>query len=221
MRRAALSWGLLVNASAVIASCSGQVSTDGAAGHAGADAGSLPSGGSAGTGVNGGGGVYVPMAQGNLTLNVQYEDLDLCPVTDKTYVVGAPEGPSSMTPGIRLIDGEGGAKISCAVNGTGPYTFSGTIQATTPELDSVTFTISDGVVNADGLTGSASLSVTTTDLVGSYSSGFRACPIRVVDDQIKRGSIWATFSCDLIWPSAIGVCTVGESAFVFENCDGT
>jgi hypothetical protein len=170
------------------------------------------------------GGAYVPMPQGDLTLSVQTtaEDTDstLCPVHGKTYVIGAPQGPSSETPGIRLIDGENGAKISCSVKGAGPYSFSGTIQATSSELDEVTLTITDGVVDADKLTGSASISVFTTDLRQTYDSQVKACPITVVGGQIKRGSIWATFSCPSIYPSNLGVCIIGPSAFVLENCDG-
>ena len=89
--------------------------------------------------------------RGNLTLSIQKPTTGSgnCPVPGKTYVLGNPKGPSPASPGDRLVDGEGGADIACSVHGSGPYNFSGSIQALSTESDRVTFTLSNGAYHND------------------------------------------------------------------------
>jgi hypothetical protein len=212
---------LLVSAGTAFVGCSGHnVSPDGAAGsHVSPEgaAGSQAGGGAGGAGA-------LRPAQGNLTLSVQ-KSADVssnCPTPGKSYVVGAPKGPSSVSPGDRLIDGENGASIECSVLGSGPYTFSGTLRGTSSEADTVQVTITNGVIDADGRNGSATISVLTPDLAGTFSSAEGGCAVSVVNQQIKPGSIWAMFSCPSITAAPSGQCAIGAtSTFVFENCSGS
>ena len=212
MRGASALGILFVSAAAGLCACSGRYETTGPAdGHSSGGAGA-DNGGSAGA--------EARRAQGNLRLNVHYADPALCPVTGKTYVVGDPQGPSSVAPGDRLIDGEHGATIKCSVRGRGPFEFSASIEAASSESDQVSLTFSQGLIDANGQTGSATLRVLTPQLGTAFTSAARGCALHVVNSQIKPGSIWATFSCDAVYPFNLGVCSIGAvSAFALENCD--
>jgi hypothetical protein len=163
--------------------------------------------------------------QGNLTLSVQkpVSGALTCPVPGKTYVVGNPDGPNSSMAGDRLIDGENGATIKCSVKGSGPFNFSATIKARSSESDMVTLTITNGVINADKLTGTASVGVYTPQLAGTFTSTEGGCTAGVVAGNVKPGSLWATISCPIInYPSTGQACSVGTTTtFVLENCDGS
>ena len=207
MNRELLCSVVVVSVAAVSMACSSDgVAPGGAAGSAG--------GGSAG-------GAHIP-GQANLTLMVQPANQGSCPVPGKTYVLGDPKGPNSVMPGDRLIDGQRGATITCSVLGSGPYSFSGSIRGTSSEGDQVTLTLSDGVVNADKQTGSATLSVHTPQLAGSFVSAAGSCTVSVIGDNVKPGSLWATVNCPSIADASSGkACSVGPSStFVLENCDG-
>ncbi len=163
-------------------------------------------------------------ARGNLTLIVQPTTTPAksCPVSGKTYVVGNPSGPNSGSPGDRLVDGMGGAKITCSVTGSGPYTVYASIRGQSSENEVVMLTIANGVVNADKQTGSAAIAVYTPQLAGTF--GANECTLSVVDQNVKPGALWATVSCPTISdPSLPGsACSVGPTTtFVLENCDGS
>ncbi|HEY5374580.1 MAG TPA: hypothetical protein VIK01_12910 [Polyangiaceae bacterium] len=159
-----------------------------------------------------------------------------CPEPGNVYPVGKlvndpsdPTGmrkkalaPSGTDPGESVVDGEGGAKISCSVRGKGPFTFSGSLQATSADeaKDLISITFSNGVVNDDKTTGTVSVQVFTTQLAGQFASGSTPCTVSVINQQIKGGSIWANFSCPSLTQPPSGVCS-SASTFVFENCDGS
>lgn len=188
-------------------------------------------GGSPGDGTGGSGATAAAagalLAEGNLTLMVQpptSTSAGNCPVPGRTYVIGNPKGPDRSSPGDRLTDGENGAKIKCSVTGSGPFAVSATIQGTTQETpaDRVSLIIKDGVIDADTQTGTASVSVFTPQLAGTFSGG--DCTLSVINQNIKAGSLWASVTCPAISdPSAPGqACSVGQlSTFVIENCDGS
>ena len=159
--------------------------------------------------------------QGNLTLSVQPGMS--CPVNGKVYQVGNPKPPDTITPGDSLIDGENGASIKCSVRGSGPYTFSGTIQARSKENDRVTLTITNGVVNADKLTGTATIAINAPQLSNTYTSETGSCAVTVINGNVKPGSMWATVKCDKVLEPSTGTsCAVGtDTTFVLENCDGS
>ena len=168
-------------------------------------------------------------AQGNVTVSIQKPTSGAlnCPVPGKTYAVGNPKGPSPTNYGDRLIDGEHGATIKCSVTGSGPFSFSGTIKGSTAQSDQVTVTLTNGVINADKLTGTATVAVYTNDLAGSFVSMAGACTVNVVPPNVKPGSIWATLECPLVSNLTTGQgCSVGPvgatiTAFVLENCEGS
>ena len=145
-----------------------------------------------------------------------------CGVT-QTYQVGDPTPPNTITHGDSVIDGDKGASVACSVRGKGPFTFSGSVHAAA--LDSnknpITVTFTDGQVGADMLNGTATVSVFTPQLAGTFNSEPGACKISVLHGQIKPGSIWATFSCPGISAPPALLCAISESVIVFENCDGS
>ena len=165
-------------------------------------------------------------AQGNLTLSItRAAGNTSCPVPGQTYGIGNPKPPTLIPQsyGDRLIDGDNGSSIKCSVKGSGPFTFSGTIKATTPQSDKVTLTITNGVINADKATGTATIAVSTPQLGGTFTSADGACVINVVNSQVKAGSVWAGATCATVTdPSTTNVCAVAATTnFVLENCEGT
>ena len=162
-----------------------------------------------------------------------------CPVPGTVYPVGKlktdpsdPTGkrkivqaPSDTDSGQSVVDGENNTKISCSVRGNGPFTFSGTLYATAYDeaMDPIKVTLSNGVVNADKVTGTVDVQVFTPQLAATFSSGSMPCTLKVF--FVKGGSIWGDFSCPSLTSPPSGVCTSGvapsKSTFVFENCDGS
>ena len=166
--------------------------------------------------------------QGNMTLSIGDPTGAKCPASAKTYQVGNPNPPTvTSTPpsaGDRLIDGDHSASISCSVHGSGPYTFSGTIKALSKESDKVALTITNGSIGADKVSGTATIAVNTPQLSGnSFVSAPGACTVKVISQNVKPGSIWASVTCPTVTLSSTGQsCAVGDSTnFVLENCDGS
>jgi hypothetical protein len=166
-------------------------------------------------------------AQGNLTLSIQPPvGPGNCPVPGITYEIGNPKGPNTISPGDRLIDGEHAATIKCAVNGSSTFTFSGTVKGITNTTPSskVAFQLTNGVINTDKMTGTATVAVNTNDLAANFTSPAGGCTVGVVGDNVKAGSLWATVTCPTITdPTAPGrACSVGSiTTFVLENCEGS
>ena len=165
-------------------------------------------------------------AEGGATLSIQSPSSGVsgtsCPVPGRTYEIGNP-APTQSGPGESAIDGDKGASVKCSVKGNGPFTFSGTLNARNNEDKTpVSITFVDGQVGADKNSGTVSVIVSTLDLSSPFSSAAGACTVNVINQQIKPGSIWATFSCPSITTPPSGRCTIGgNSVFVFENCEGT
>ena len=172
-----------------------------------------------------------PPAQGAVTLYlgapVVHVDQMTCPTT-QTYQVGATDSktkavlaPTASDPGQSVISGENGSTISCSVTGGGGnFKFSGALRAVTPLGDLVSVSFDKGVVGPD-FTGTADVTVYTPQLSANFVSTM-PCAITVQNQQIKGGSIWATFSCGQIAAPPSGLCGVNSSsAIVFENCSGS
>ncbi|MEO6598241.1 MAG: hypothetical protein ABIQ16_00100 [Polyangiaceae bacterium] len=166
----------------------------------------------------------VPLpAQGAISLSVRLPTSvngSTCPDSGTTYYVGDALTP----PNAVLVDGDKGAHISCSVKGSGGgIAFSGSLAANTTQGDPypITVTFSDGVVDASG-NGTASIGVYTPKLSATYTST-AACTVKVLGSplQVKPGSIWASFSCPSITAPPAGLCEVGPSVVVFQNCDGS
>jgi hypothetical protein len=207
-------WGLLSCA------CSGSAtSTENAAG---GSSGAAAVAGNAGTTMAGAGALP---AQGAINLQIGGPSTT-CPEPGMVYPVGKP-APSDTNPGQSVIDGESGTTITCSVRGTGPYTFSGSIHATSGDAqrDPISVTFSGGTINADRKTGSVSVGVFTPQLDGNFTSGSTPCTVMVINQQVKGGSIWADFSCPSLTQPPSGECSSGVapsvSTLVLENCAGS
>ena len=155
--------------------------------------------------------------QAGISISIQQQTG--CPVPGKTYEIGNPTPPSTLVFGDSAIDGNKGYKIKCAVRGTGPFTFSGSINGLSIDSEHVPLTVdfAGGQVGADK-SGTATVTVLTRDLGSAgFSSDAGACAIHAID--IKPGSMWATFSCPQVKGDLGKVCAVGTtSVIVFENC---
>ena len=168
-----MAWGLLLCA------CSGSTTSTETA--AGGSSGASAAAGSAGTTMAGAGALP---AQAAISLQIGGPS-STCPVPGMVYPVGT-RAPSDIDPGQSVIDGESGTAISCSVRGTGPYTFSGSLHATSSDKneDPITVTFSGGTVNADKTTGnSVSVSVFTPQLDGTFASASTPCTVTVIDQQ--------------------------------------
>jgi hypothetical protein len=170
----------------------------------------------------------VPLpAQGAITLSVRLPTSTVngtCPDSGTTYYVGAPNAPTTGSPGNSLVDGDKGAHIGCSVKASGGgFAFSGSLAASTTQGAPfpITVTFSNGVVDASG-NGTADIGVYTPKLSATYTST-AACTVKVLGSplQVKGGSIWASFSCPSITYPPMNLCEVGSSVVVFENCDGS
>jgi hypothetical protein len=183
---------------------------------------SAGAGGASGTGFAGNGGALPLPNQGSVTLTVARSlnpsNGQACPVPGQTYPAGQP-APTNLDPGGALVDGEDGAQVTCSVHGAGPFTFSGSLQATTTDgaSDPVHVAFTQGSIGAD-LTGTADVSVYTPQLAGNFSGV--SCQVQVIGSQIKAGSMWASFSCPSLVEPPSSQCAA-SGVFVFENCDGS
>jgi hypothetical protein len=174
----------------------------------------------------------VPLpAQGAVTLSIEQPVPSVnqmsCPVV-QTYQVAALDpktkliqAPSNSDPGQSVISGEGGASVTCSVKGgkTG-FAFSGSLHAATPQGDLISVAFTNGTIGSDLMTGSADVSVYTPQLSATFSSA-TSCTITILEGQIKGGAMWASFDCPQIQSPPSGLCGIGSSTIVFQNCAGS
>ena len=172
-----------------------------------------------------------PPAQGAFWTTVQSESPPLagksCPVTTLTYDVPTvdpmlipPETLDQDTYLHKLIDGQDGSTVRCAVTGGSTFTFSGRISLGGRALD-----ISDGTLGADSK-GTARITVTKSDQPGfshSLSSTSANCVVnaaKAADNnfQVRKGSMWASFNCSDVEAAPADACKA-SGFFVLENCD--
>lgn len=142
-----------------------------------------------------------------------------CPVPALTKTVpdvdpnNLMEGPTTSDPGVRVIDGESGSKISCTVKGNGTFSIAANIA-----YGGLTFRILDGTVTAGG-TGTASVSVYTPETFAIASTSANPCSLDVTTPplQVQSGSMWATFRCPALETSPSTACSA-SGVLVLENC---
>jgi len=133
------------------------------------------------------------------------------------YQIGAPQAPSQTDPGASVVSGDGGSQISCTVKGQGPFSFSGSLHATTGQGDPISISFANGTIGAD-YTGTADVGVYSPELSGIFASV--ACTMTVENEQVKPGALWAAFQCPAITSPPSGLCAV-QGVVVFENCEGS
>ena len=140
-----------------------------------------------------------------------------CSIQGHSAQIGNPP-PSGSSPGKRVVDGEGGASVSCRVSKSGGgYKFNGTAQH-----NKVTF-----YVNGEVTSGAGTAKVTTYDPTSLATLGNPSdtpCEVTVTEPlQVASGRIWAAFKCpafvDISQPDGPLFCEAEAGWFVFENCD--
>jgi hypothetical protein len=139
-----------------------------------------------------------------------------CPVSGTKYGLGSPP-PTALDPGQSIVSDHDGSVISCSVRGRPPLTFGGSLHGTTSTGDPVTLVLTDGTLA--GNEGTANLSFFAPQLASQFTSS-TPCRVSVVAGQVKPGSIWASFSCDVLSSPPSGLCSA-SGVFVLENCDGS
>jgi hypothetical protein len=167
----------------------------------------------------------VPLpSQGSVSLNIMSVAVSgmSCPTTAKVYQIGSP-APTTTDPGQSVVDGDKGSSVSCSVQGSGPYTFSGSLTGITSEGQPISLTLNNGTVDANKSTGTVNVNVSTPDLGAVFSSGSTPCTVTVNNMQVKPGnpgSIWLNFTCPTIANPPSNLCGIGQSTIVFQNCNG-
>jgi hypothetical protein len=179
-----------------------------------------------------GGGAVPPPAQGAFWANVRSVTPPppgkMCPSgASLTFDVPAVDPTSLPSQTLdadtyvhRLIDGEDGAQVTCAVKGASAYTLEGTITQGFKSL-----TISSGTLGADDK-GMARITLRDSGnpgFSGNLSAPSANCTIDAAaalgnNYQVKPGSIWAHFSCATVEQPPSDYCRA-EGYFVLENCD--
>ncbi|HKY36860.1 MAG TPA: hypothetical protein VJN18_13020 [Polyangiaceae bacterium] len=119
----------------------------------------------------------------------------------------------------KIVDGESGASVSCAVKGRSTFTFSGEIQ-----LGDRGLSFSNGTIGADKK-GTAQVTVIKTGSPGfpTMMSPTANCTIDAAkadgnNYQIEAGHIWARFVCPSVENVPTDFCAA-DGFLVFENCD--
>jgi hypothetical protein len=116
-----------------------------------------------------------------------------------------------------ITDGEDSASFHCRVSGASSFTFAGVMQR-----GGISLEIGDGVLGADRR-GTAEIKLGAATTLPSVLSSDGACSIDAslrpdANFQVKRGSIWAGFSCPSVQAPPSDYCTA-TGFFVLENCE--
>ena len=141
-----------------------------------------------------------------------------CTILGYSAQIGNPP-PSKSSPGKRVVDGEGGASVTCKVSKSGDvFKFQG---KTTHKK--VSFFASGEVTKG----GAGTARVTEYDPESLRTMGNPTdtpCVVSVADPfEVANGRIYAEFHCpafvDISQPDAELFCEAEVGWFVFENCD--
>lgn len=224
----------------VLAACSGKASTgdetnSGGGGNSndagGASAAGKPTSGTGGSGGSEGGAdggasagdtfQPAPTARGAMTFTVKPPSPlpagKACPTgAGFTSELPAGNGPTASSYLEHVVDGEGGAAVSCRVAGDTTFEISGRVQ-----LAGRALRIEDGIVSADE-PGTASITIIDSERLTTALRG-PSCVLSLEADapsslQIKPGSVWASFSCPSVESAPSDYCQA-SGFFVLENCD--
>jgi hypothetical protein len=134
-----------------------------------------------------------------------------CPKIASNFNVGVPP-PSKTNPGGRVRDGDG-AKVNCAVRGSGTLSFDGSM--TQGNL----FFYASGSITEGG-EGQAKLSQSDPAAFDTYQTREQLCRVFVNEGglQVAPGRIYAAFRCDALLAKNLSsnACSA-DGVFVFEN----
>jgi hypothetical protein len=160
----------------------------------------------------------LPPAQAGVSLSIGQSLFPLagteCPAI-RSYQLGTP-APNTTDPGESLTSGVAGTSIQCSVTvQQSGYLFSAQIRGVTSDGNAVSLVLTTGsTVGASS--GSADVSVYTAALIQTYSSP-APCQFQILSQQIKPGSIWASFSCEQVASPPSGLCQL-TGTVLLENC---
>jgi hypothetical protein len=142
-----------------------------------------------------------------------------CPVGKST--VGIPEASATeMLDGDtylhHITDGENAATVHCQVSGAATFSFAGVMQRGGSSLE-----IGNGMLAADRR-GTANIKLSASGTLPSVLASSGACSIDASvgpgkNFQVKRGSMWASFSCASVEAAPSDDCSA-TGFFVLENC---
>ena len=144
-----------------------------------------------------------------------------CPIRSHRAQVGS---PTATEPGTKLVDGEEGAEIECAVTGAGPFKVSASAVQGANILRLNIPSISPSASRAAPASGS--VNYRSAELSSGSVSSDSAVPCtfwfpddRPEDQRVNGGKIWVAFECSRMLTPSMGTCTISESYALFENCD--
>jgi hypothetical protein len=160
-----------------------------------------------------------PSPQASATISVSG---GMCPSNGKHYSLGNPAPTTSeVDPGSTLINGSKGATVGCTVSGGGTFSFSGSLDAISTEGSTVRIDFTNGVINppdSNGtITGTAASDLYTSDLLEVVSTGATPCTLSVINQQVKPGAIWASFTCSSETAPPSDSCN-SSGVIVFQDC---
>lgn len=155
--------------------------------------------------------------QGAMTMNLMAPAMAAagsdCPAPGVTSDLPSGAGPTAEQYRGKVLDGEGGAQVSCSVLGSSSFKVTGRIHAA-----GIAFEVADlTLVNGQGR---GRISFRNAQLPSSISSA--SCEVLAVSTsssrlQVQSGALWASFQCgELSAPG--GTSCVGSGHFIFENC---
>jgi hypothetical protein len=209
---------VLVAVGLLASACGGKGSAtggEGAGGNVGDSAGGC-SGGAAD--VCGGAGNQPPPAQGAFALSVKplspAPPGKACPSTGFTSEVPVGGGLDADTYLERVVDGEDGASVTCAVQGDSSFLVSANLRLGALAL------VVNGTIAADRR-GEAEVTITDSQHLSGSLVG-ASCQLDAQQGvgtyfQVKAGSLWAGFSCAAVEAVPTSACAA-SGYFVIENC---
>jgi hypothetical protein len=160
-----------------------------------------------------------PPSQGGVSINIgpaspQPDGTSCQRTTGHNALIGNPP-PTQSAKGGPVVDGEGGAEVSCRVSGAGRFSVSGKVKA-----GSVTFSLRGGELSAEK-DGTGTGSVASFDTKGLNLSAPTTTPCTLTTVQVKAGAAWGRFECNAYVDSQSPTNAHCRSTGVFllENCD--
>jgi hypothetical protein len=125
--------------------------------------------------------------------------------------------PNQFRVGARVVDGEGGASVSCSVKGSTTFSISGTMTQ-----GAVNITVNGTTPATAGETGEAKIYIRSSQTVGQSlapaTGEVETCTLTPV--EVAPGRAWSKFDCSLLKASGqLNTYCGATGFFVFENCD--
>src|SRR5262249_31752776 len=123
-----------------------------------------------------------------------------------------------------VVDGEGGANVSCSVTGSGSFNVSAEARQNTAPLRVLSISIpsiAPGVSKTQPVAGTVSFADSDTAGNAYVSDSTAPCNFYFVNSQqtVAAGRVWVSFNCPTVLNGA-DKCAIGESYALFEDCEG-